>query len=177
MKNLKILISSFVVITLICISTLSFGSMVSDAVEGTKKATSDIGNTISNAASDVKQNVTSGASDIKQGTMNITDRIADTTQSLTNDIKDGINRNTTTENNTHVDNNTTTTTNTTQNRNTTNYTATPVAYNNDTINFFGMTMSRTSLILLITALAAIIIAILVYSYVTQDNDKYRNDDI
>lgn len=182
MKKFKILISSFVVITLLCVSCFSFassmvsdaasgmGKTISNAASGTGKVLSDMGNTISNAASDAGKTVSEGMNNIKDGAMEARDNMINATDSLTNDIKDGIDRNSTTNN---------TTTNTTNNetRNVTNYTTTPVAYNNDNVSFLGMTMSRTSLILLVTALAAIIIAILVYSYVKQDNDKYRNDDI
>ena len=94
MKKFKILISSFVVITLLCVSCFSFASsMVSDAASG-------MGKTISNAASDAGKTVSEGMNNIKDGAMEARDNMINATDSLTNDIKDGIDRNSTTNNNT-----------------------------------------------------------------------------
>ncbi len=199
MKKIKLFILTIISLMIISVFSLTYATnAMSQGVNDVENGARNIGNDIKNGVSDIGTGISSTVSDIGSG-------VSNGVNNLGSDIRSGIDNNTDTNGATNSGNTTDrnntmtgdtmtgTTTGNGANSNTANtnndtntatnpdvirdgtYSTQRVAYTDDNVNFLGMTMSKTSVTLLIVALAAIIVAILVFSYVSQDNDRYRDN--
>ena len=167
MKTKKIYILTILSLVIITLFSCVY------ATNTVNQATTDMGNGVRNAGNAIGNGIADTASGIGNAVNNIGEGVVDTTKDAANGIKNGINNMTDNMDNNNANN---ASTNNASNMNTasSNYSTNRVAYN-DTVNVFGMNVSRTGFILFVIALASITVAVLIFSYISQNNDNYRDN--